>query len=604
MPYEIKHIIHSQKRPARSHHEAILLDAIEKSIDFIVDTREAPALETITVRLLIDNQLERVLCVTNDENISSLLNDPDHKETKDSLYRRFFDDEKTVIKISDLLQSDEEYPLREEFIRLHYNTRILIKTNHMGVVAIYSGKNMADPENLGLMEARALKFRNLILKNIKQIWEGKLFGLYQEMDILASLAQRDEERAFSRILEFINRHHSIFRCALFVVHSDNRSYDLLAGYPQGSHGTSRGWLAEHPLLRDIVETGKNVHIMDLVKDRRTNWLTRPGGVVEKYGITEIAAFPIVYDKQVKAVMTVDYAGADFHFNPLIDQVFFQSVCGIISNILSIVGKIKRIRLDDDICRIVDHFLHEIRNPLTASAGFARKNKIFWNKCEEFLEHPDTLARLLTGNEGDEKKKEFLESARRSMRNTEIIVRESERVEEILNEFETFVRLKHGQVAISKASVSLKGIGKYFESLFQRLVFSVSPDLENRDFPTDLSRLHQILFNLIKNAYEHTYKMDYKTLLLQPEGFFTKSVVLRILEEDRKIVFEILNEGAIPENIMGRLFEPYFTCGFHDGCGLGLSISSELARLMNGEITFENRVTEGKDIVAFRLSFPG
>ena len=603
MPYEVKHVIHSQKKPARSHHEAILLDAIEKSIDFIAGTCEAPVMETVTVRLLIDNQLERVLCVTNDARIFPLLNNPDYRETKESLYLKFFEEEDGVINISDIAQSGGEYPLKQEFLKLNYKSRILIKTNHMGVVAVHSARDISDPENLRLVKARALEFRNLILQNIKQIWEGKLFGLYQELDILTSLAQRDEERAFHRILEFISRHHSIFRCALFMIHPDGKSYELLAGHPEGRHGTSRGWLADHPLLQNIVDTGKNVHIMDLKNDHRTHWLTRPGGVVEKYGITEIAGFPMIYDNQVRAVMTVDYAGSGFHFNPLIDQGFFQSVSSIISNILSIVSKIKRVRLDEDICRIVDHFLHEIRNPLTASAGFARKNKTLWDKHEELFARPEALSRLLAGSEGEEKKKEFLESGLRSMRNTKIIVREAERVEEILGEFETFVRLKHGNLNISRASVSLKGIGKYMEELFQRLVFFMTPELERREFSTDIFRLHQILFNLIKNAYEHTYKMDYKTLLLQSEDFFTKPIFFKVLRENGKIVFEVINEGAIPENIMGRIFEPYFTCGFHDGCGLGLPISSELARLMSGEITFENRVAEGKEAVAFRLSFP-
>lgn len=603
MPYDIKHIIHSQKRPAKSHHETILLEAIEKSIDSIIDTCDNPVLSTVTVRLFIGSQLERVLCITNDDCVFPLLNDPEHQEAKDSLYRRFFDEEGAPVKITNLLESEEEYELKNEFIRCGYKTRILIKTNHMGVVAVHSKVEITSPETMKALETRAIEFRNRIVKNIKQTWECKLFGLYQEMDILTSLAQHDEGKAFHQILQFISQHHSIFRCAIFVVHPDSKNYELLAGYPKETHGTSRGWLSEHPLLQNIAETGKDVHITDLAKDPRTKWLTRPGGVAERYGITEIACFPITYDKEVKAAMTVDYAGESFHFNPMIDQGFFQSVCNIISNILSIISKIKRIRLDEDICRIVDHFLHEIRNPLTASAGFARRNKNFWNKHEQWFQRPDLLAELLTGKKDVEKKEEFLESASRSLRNTDIIVRESDRVEEILNEFETFVRLKHGQMKISKTSVSLKGVGRYFESLFHGLEFSLSPGLESREFLIDLSRLHQILFNLFKNAFEHVYKMDYKSILLQPESFFTKSIFLKIMSENRHIVFEVINEGIVPENIKGRIFEPYFTCGYHDGCGLGLPISSELTKLMNGKITFENMTLEGADYVVFRTSFP-
>ncbi len=583
MSYEIKHIIHSQKRRARNHHETILMDAIEHGIDNILNTRDLPLSETVTVRLLTDGQLERVLCVTNDERLFALLNDPKHKEAKDSLYRRFFENQNVISRFSNLMDSKDEYPMKNEFIKFGYRTIILVKINHMGVVAVHSEIDITDPDNLRVVKAQIHKFRKAVLRKIKQTWEGKLYGLYQEIGILTSLAQRDEEKAFHQILEFMSGHHPIFRCAIFVVHPESESYLLLAGYPKGAHGTGRGCLVEHPLLRYIVEHRKSVHITDLAGDPRTKWLTRPGGVVARYGVTEIAGFPIIHNQEIKAVMTVDYAGKDFCFNPLIDLSFFQSVSDIISNILSIVSKIKGVRLDEDICRIVDHFLHEIRNPLTASAGFARRN---FNQFQKVKLDKEKLQGALDGLQ----------------RNTGIIVRESDRIEEILNEFETFVRLKHGEIKITKASVPLMKLGKYFVDVFRGLKLSVSPDLEEDEFFIDRSRLHQVLFNLLKNAYEHSYEMDYKSLMLQSRSFFAKDIFLKILQVNENIVFEIINEGSISENIQGRIFEPYFTCGFHDGCGLGLPISAELVKLMNGQIEYENMVMEGKKYVFFRLTF--
>jgi len=584
MPYEIKHIIHSQKKVPKSRHDAILMEALEKGINTLLHACVLPLKETVTVRCVMDGKLQRVLCVTNDDRSFALLNNPEYRDAKHSHYSRFFEEEKEFYRIIDLNHPEEDYPLMQEFLDLGYRTNVLMKIDHAGVVSVHSEMDISNPKNRETVQSLVHDFRESVYQSIKDMWDVEVLALYEKMDILTSLAKRDEETAFQKIMEFIALHHTIFRCAIFIIDNASESYELLAGYPKGAHGTSSGWLAEHPLLRDIVSSGKDLHITDLDSDPRTQWLTRRNGVMQKYGVTEIAAFPIYQQEAVKAVMTVDYAGTNFQFNPLVDRSFFQSVCAVISNILSVVSHIKVIRLDEDICRIVDHFLHEIRNPVTASAGFARRS--------------DALLKKLEGAPEDS-----AQSLERFQRNTKIIVKESNRIEEILNDFETFVGLKHERVKISRELVSLSDVSVYLKTLFHGLKVAISPAAACLDFHTEPSRLHQILFNLLKNAYEHTYEMDYKEILLRSRDFFDRDVFLNIDAKHEWIVFEVLNKGSIPENLMDRVFEPYFTCGFHDGSGLGLPICAELAKLMHGEITFENMELNGEIHVAFRLALP-
>ena len=60
-------------------------------------------------------------------------------------------------------------------------------------------------------------------------------------------------------------------------------------------------------------------------------------------------------------------------------------------------------------------------------------------------------------------------------------------------------------------------------------------------------------------------------------------------------------GIAPESL-GRIFEPFFqvdrslTSVDRDGVGLGLAISRDLARAMNGDLTAESVVGEGSRIV--------
>lgn len=584
-------IIHIQKRPPQGYHEAILLDAIEKSIDHLVSTWKISGPETVTVRLRMRNTLERVLCITNDDRVFHLLNDPDYKETKESLYNKFYDGRDKFI-ITDILEEGEDYPLKKDFVLFGYRTRILVKLEHVGVVAIHSEIDSTQPENQEIVKSKIYEFEKMVVEKIRAASEAKLVGLYQEINILTTLAQENEETAFHHVLEFVGRHHSIFRTAIFGINPANDSYTLLAGYPKGTHGKDNGFLADHPLLKSIVETKNSIHVFDLRQDTRTKWLTAPGGVVDRYGITEIAGFPISLSGEVKAVMTVDYAEKDLQFNPVIDENFFNSVCDILSNILSIVSKIKQIRIEEDIRRIVDHFLHEIRNPITASAGFARRN---YNFVGEKIKQCSEI--------GDLCKEDFSAFLNALQRNTSVIIKESNRMEEILNEFETFIKLKRGMVEIKRESVPIVEFGKYFGDLFHGLSFSYSPELENYRLFIDRNRLHQVLLNLLINAYEHTYNMGYRAISHQPESFFREKVRFNISPREENIVFEIINGGRVPKENIDRLFEPYFTCGYHDGSGLGLAISSELVKLMNGQISFENVVEEKKDYVVFQLAIP-
>lgn len=597
-----QNIIHIQKRPAKSYHEAILLSAIEKSIDYIIETCEIPRAETITVRLVAGDTMERVLCVTNDDRVFSLLNDPEHQESKDSHYHRFYRDFQEIFCIINLTEASDEFPLKKDFIQFGYKSKILLKMEHVGVIAIYSELDATQRENRIMVKNRVAEFQNMVMEKIHAASEAKLVGLYQEIKILTTLAQKDEEKAFHQILEFVGRHHSVYRTAIFGINSSNESYNLLAGYPKGTHGKDKGFLSNHPLLKIIVETKTGLHVTELKKDPRTRWLTAPGGIVDRHGITEIAGFPIFLNGEIKAVMTADYAKKKLQFNPVIDQTFFNSVCDIISNLLSIISEVKQVRLEEDIRRIVDHFLHEIRNPITSSAGFARRNFNFLQKHGQEFHDPTLFIQKFRNEEGIEDRKEFADFFSNFSRNTSIIINESSRVEEILNEFETFVKLKRGMVKIVREPIDLNELGNYFEKLFQGLKFSISQDLKGCHLYLDKARLNQVLFNLIKNAYEHAYGMNFRSIVQQEDSFFSKKIFLRIFIEETNIFIDIINEGQISKEIQTQIFEPYFTCGHHDGSGLGLTISLELVKLMNGNVSFENISLEGENFVRFRLVF--
>jgi C4-dicarboxylate-specific signal transduction histidine kinase len=60
-----------------------------------------------------------------------------------------------------------------------------------------------------------------------------------------------------------------------------------------------------------------------------------------------------------------------------------------------------------------------------------------------------------------------------------------------------------------------------------------------------------------------------------------------------------NGGGIPENIMEKIFEPYFTTKEEQGTGLGLYMSNEIIKRMGGKIDVENTSSGAKFIIKLK-----
>ena len=117
------------------------------------------------------------------------------------------------------------------------------------------------------------------------------------------------------------------------------------------------------------------------------------------------------------------------------------------------------------------------------------------------------------------------------------------------------------------------------------------DLSAFDEPwvfADPIRVSQIIRNLLSNATRY--------------GGTERSI--RICRQDNFGVVEVRDNGEpIPAEVRDRIFDPYMRAqdrpGLAASVGLGLSISRQLARLMNGDVTYARE--DGESV--FRLSLP-
>jgi signal transduction histidine kinase len=109
---------------------------------------------------------------------------------------------------------------------------------------------------------------------------------------------------------------------------------------------------------------------------------------------------------------------------------------------------------------------------------------------------------------------------------------------------------------------------------------------------DREKTHQILINLVSNAVKFTKAGGEITIDCEPDGD-----VVHFLVTDT-------GEG-IPAEKLGSIFEPFVQVktGFtreHDGVGLGLAISRDLAQMMHGDLTVTSRIGQGS---RFTLTLP-
>ena len=213
--------------------------------------------------------------------------------------------------------------------------------------------------------------------------------------------------------------------------------------------------------------------------------------------------------------------------------------------------------------------HELRTPLNAIAGYV-------DLILADVHGPVTSAQ-----------REALDRVKRSQRALLVLINN------VLN----FVRLDAGHVDLNLADVAAVDILKEVEPL-------VIPQLDAKDIEYDFAceegaqvradpeKTQQILLNLLSNAIKFTDSGG--------------SIAVTCRSKDGMVAFEVKDTGCgIAADKQNAIFEPFVQLdrtlkSGHQGVGLGLAISRELAMQMKGTLTVDSVVGQG---CTFVLSLP-
>jgi two-component system NtrC family sensor kinase len=214
-------------------------------------------------------------------------------------------------------------------------------------------------------------------------------------------------------------------------------------------------------------------------------------------------------------------------------------------------------------RLTADVAHEIRNPLTALGGFARR-----------------LHKIAEGN----KEKEY----------AEIVLTEVDRLERILKDVLTFSRDARSHLEKQHVEETLDDIMKIYSDLCREQSISIEIRREENLMPVliDRDQVRQAMSNLISNAIDAMPSGGQLTLTAGKENINGVTYIfLRVADT---------GEG-IPAQNLPLIFEPFFTTKkIGHGTGLGLSITRKIMEEHGGFIRADS--TEGKGS-SFTLYFP-
>ena len=118
-------------------------------------------------------------------------------------------------------------------------------------------------------------------------------------------------------------------------------------------------------------------------------------------------------------------------------------------------------------------------------------------------------------------------------------------------------------------------------------------------PQDVGR---VLLNLLNNAFYAVSGNKKKIAAALPDdGDYVPTVTLStrlIAEPARRINITVKDNGpGIPENVVDKIFQPFFTTKpTGEGTGLGLSLSYDIIKAHGGQLTVRSEVGEGSEFV--------
>ena len=234
--------------------------------------------------------------------------------------------------------------------------------------------------------------------------------------------------------------------------------------------------------------------------------------------------------------------------------------------------------------------HEIENPLNFVNNFSDVNTELLNELEDEAEK---------GNMG-----EIKSIAKNIRENEQKINHHGKRADAIVKGMLQHTRTSSGQKELTDINalcseylrLAYHGLRAKDQSFNAKLETHFDNNIGRISVvPQDIGR---VILNLINNAfYDVNEKAKQHDDDYQPLVTITTNSIQPPLGGRAVQIMVIDNGGGIPEHIVDKIFQPFFTTKpTGQGTGLGLSLAYDIVKAHGGEITVESREGEGTEFI--------
>jgi two-component system, sporulation sensor kinase B len=200
--------------------------------------------------------------------------------------------------------------------------------------------------------------------------------------------------------------------------------------------------------------------------------------------------------------------------------------------------------------------HEVKNPLTTVRGFLQ---------------------LLSLKEHDEKRISYYKT----------VFTELDRAEKIIHDYLTYAKPKSQEITVIDLKLEIEKTIAVIKPIANNYYVNIKSDLEPICTKGIAQHFEQALINILKNAIE-----------AMPNG---GDIFITLKQIQSKSVLSITDSGhGLSKEQINELGKPYFSTKGDKGTGLGLLVTFNVIKAMDGAIQVESEINKG---TTFRISFP-
>jgi len=430
-------------------------------------------------------------------------------------------------------------------------------------------------------------------------WPGQdLAGLIVLQDVLENALERkrigSELRRANRVLHAVSEcHDALIRaedekellrdvCRIVVEAGgyalawvgyalDNESKQIEA---QAEWGEGKGFVQSLELTWRDEEAGRGpagtsirtrepYSVHDTSEDHEISWHARPN----KHGFLSLVTVPLFYGDEVAGVLAVYDRLPDAFDDPEV-KVLQRFADDLAYGIAALRARERQREAEAqlrELLRSKDEFIatiaHELRTPLAGVVGFAQ---VLRDEAE--MLDPESRAEMVR-----------------------LVVEQGVDLTNIVDDLLVAAKSEAGTLEVARVRVDLRAqaaqvLEGWGADVAERIEFKGEPTVTTGD----PARVRQILRNLVSNALK--YGGD--------------NVTVRVGCESGRVFVKVEDDGdGVAPDERESIFEPYRRAhdapGLTASMGLGLAISRDLARLMDGDLTYEMAPSS----TVFTLSMP-